>query len=47
MRSPDAWVPDGPTRAEVDRLFTRLQAAVAGHGNARPATSGAQKLIDL
>ena len=38
MRSPDAWVPDGPTRAEVDRLLARLQAAVA-EGNARPARS--------
>jgi 2-keto-3-deoxy-L-arabinonate dehydratase len=35
MRSPDAWVPDGPTRAEIDRLLARLHAAVEHSGSAR------------
>ena len=39
MRSPDAWVPDGPTRAEIDRLLARLQAAVELCGGARTAGS--------
>ena len=37
MRSPDAWMPDAPTRAEIDRLLERLQAAVAAHSGPRPA----------
>jgi 4-hydroxy-tetrahydrodipicolinate synthase len=39
MRSPDAWVPDVPTRAEIDRLLARLRAAVELCGGARPAAS--------
>ena len=39
MRSPDAWMPDALTRAEIDRLLGRLQAAVAAHNSATIRTS--------
>ena len=34
MRSPEAWVADDATRAEVDRLMRLLERAVALHGAA-------------
>jgi 4-hydroxy-tetrahydrodipicolinate synthase len=39
MRSPDAWTPDPPTRAEIDRLLGRLQTAVAAHSGSPSDTA--------